>query len=80
MTRPSVHTNTEEDKTHEEWGFSTAVHSKSSIPVQLKGLNFPKWFADKKFEPATSILMKMDIEVTALLAQGSLCKIKTTTP
>ena len=54
--------------------------------MQLKALDFPKWFADMKFDPTTTtILMKMDIEgseyevLTALLAQGSLCKIQTVT-
>ena len=80
------HANTTDDYAHEEWGFSATPWTTSGIPVSLKAINFPKWFAGMKFDPTmTRILMKMDIEgseydvVATLLAQGSLCSIHTVT-
>ena len=80
------HANTKSDYSNEEWGFSATRYTRNGIPVQLKALDFPKWFAGMKFDPAvTTILIKMDIEgseyevVAALMAQGLLCKVHTVT-
>ena len=80
------HANTTSDYANEEWGFSATAWSKYSVPVRLKAIDFPKWFAGMKFDSTmTTILMKMDIEgseyevLAALLAQGSLCTLHTVT-
>lgn len=80
------HANTTSDYANEEWGFSAAAWSKSRVPVRLKAIDFPKWFAGMNFDRTMmTILMKMDIEgseydvLAALLAQGSLCTLHTVT-
>jgi FkbM family methyltransferase len=80
------HANTTKDYKSEEWGFSRTSWTPNGIPVQLKALDFPRWFNAMKFDPAvTTILMKMDIEgseyklLAALLAQGFLCSMHTIT-
>ena len=83
-TKTFYHANKTSDYNNKEWGFSETRWSSTAVPVQLQMIDFPNWF-NININPSSTIMMKIDIEggeyelLTALMSQGSLCKIHTIT-